>query len=96
MPSRGSKPQSEGEPVLFTLCRALPRRGAGGTAAPTTRVLLATLVFPPLGDLLLRERPDFCLKVWRPLVLRAFPESCNPGMLAIGHLGSFSNFFLFL
>ena len=30
-----------------------------------------------------------CLKVWRPLVLRAFPESCNPWMLAIGHVGSF-------
>ena len=43
------------EPVLFTLHRALPRRGAGGTAAPTTRVALATRVFPPLGDLLLRE-----------------------------------------
>ena len=37
-----------------------------------------------------------CLKVWRPLVLRAFPESCNPGMLAIGHLGSFSIFLILI
>ena len=43
----------------FTLRRALPCRGASGTAAPTTRVALATPVFPPLGDLLLRERPNF-------------------------------------
>ena len=92
LPSRGSKPRSEGEPVPFTLRRALlcrgavtaaaldsgvvlgtragppnlftllqelPRRGAGGTAAPAMRVALATRVFPLLGDLLLRERPEF-------------------------------------
>ena len=46
-----------GPPNLFTLLRELLHRGAGGTAAPTTRV--ATRVFPPLGDLLLRERPEF-------------------------------------
>ena len=46
--------------VLRTcLLRELPRRGAGGTAAPATRVALATRVFPPLGDLLLPERPEF-------------------------------------
>ena len=50
-----SKPRSEGEPALFTLLRELPRQGAGETAAPATRVALATRVFPPLGDLLLRE-----------------------------------------
>ena len=48
-----------GPPNLFTLLRELPRQGAGGTAAPATRVALATRVFPPLGDLLLRERPEF-------------------------------------
>ena len=57
--SPGLQTWSEGEPVPFTLRRALPRRGAGGTAAPTTRVALATRLFPPLGDLLPRERPDF-------------------------------------
>ena len=44
---------------LFTLFRELPRQGARGTAAPAMRVALATCVFPPLGDLLLRERPEF-------------------------------------
>ena len=48
-----------GPPNLFTLLRELPCRGASGTAAPATRVALATRVFPPLGDLLLREQPDF-------------------------------------
>ena len=46
-------------PNLFTLLLELLRRGAGGTAAPVMRVALATRVFPPLGDLLLRERPEF-------------------------------------
>ena len=46
-----------GPPTLFTLLRELPRRGARRTAAPATRVALATRVFPPLGDLL-RERPE--------------------------------------
>ena len=48
-----------GPPNLFTLLRELPRRVAGGTAAPATRVALATRVFPPVGDVLLRERPEF-------------------------------------
>ena len=48
-----------GPPNVFTLLRELPRGSAGGTAAPATRVTLATRVFPPLGDLLLREQPDF-------------------------------------
>ena len=39
-----------GPPNLFTLLRELPRQGAGGTAAPATRVALATRVFPPLRD----------------------------------------------
>ena len=38
-----------GEPALFTLLRELPVRGAGETAAPATRVVLATHVVPPLG-----------------------------------------------
>ena len=38
-----------GPPNLFTLLGELPRRGAGGTAAPAMRVTLVTRVFPPLG-----------------------------------------------
>ena len=48
-PCGSSKPRSEGEPALFTLLQELPRRGAGETAAPATRVTLATCVVPPLG-----------------------------------------------
>ena len=48
-----------GPPNLFTLLRELRSRGAGGTAVPVTKVALATRVIPPLGDLLLRERPEF-------------------------------------
>ena len=44
---------------LFTLLRELLHRGAGGTAVPPMRVALATRVSPPLGVLLLRERPEF-------------------------------------
>ncbi|XP_078225642.1 coiled-coil domain-containing protein 171 isoform X11 [Callithrix jacchus] len=40
LPSCGSKPRSEGEPVLFTLCRELPRRGAITAAAPASGVML--------------------------------------------------------
>ena len=48
-PCGSSKPRSEGEPALFTPLRELPHRGAGETAAPATRVALATCVTPPLG-----------------------------------------------
>ena len=48
-PCGSSKPQSEGEPALFTLLRELPRLGAGETAVLATRVALATPVVPPLG-----------------------------------------------
>ena len=47
--SPGLQTWSEGEPVPFTLRRALPRRGAGETTAPATRVALATHLAPPLG-----------------------------------------------
>ncbi|XP_054100893.1 transmembrane protein 17 isoform X2 [Callithrix jacchus] len=47
LPSRSSKPRSEGEPVPFTLHLELPCRGAGTTAAPATRVAVATSVAPP-------------------------------------------------
>ena len=48
-PSGSSKPRSEGEPVPFTLHQELPHRGASETAAPATRVMLATRGVPPLG-----------------------------------------------
>ncbi|KAK2103078.1 Golgin sub A member 2 [Saguinus oedipus] len=48
LPSQSSKPRSEGEPVPFTLHQELPCRGAGKTAAPATRVALATRAAPPL------------------------------------------------
>ena len=48
-PCGSSKPQSEGEPALFTLLRELLRRGASETSAPAIRVALATRVAPPLG-----------------------------------------------
>ena len=48
-PCGSSKPRSEGELALFTLLRELPHRGAGETAAPATRVALATRVVPLLG-----------------------------------------------
>ena len=48
-PCGSSKPPSEGEPALFTLLRELLHQGAGKTAAPATRVMLATRVLPPLG-----------------------------------------------
>ena len=48
-PCGSSKPQSEGEPALFTLLRELPRQGAGEIAAPATRVARVTHVVPPLG-----------------------------------------------
>uniref|UniRef100_A0A8I3VW79 Heparanase n=1 Tax=Callithrix jacchus TaxID=9483 RepID=A0A8I3VW79_CALJA len=48
-PCGSSKPRLEGEPALFTLLRELPHRDAGDTAAPATRVALATRVVPPLG-----------------------------------------------
>ena len=58
-PCGSSKPWSESELALFTLLQELPCQGAGEAAALATRVALVTRVFPPLGDLLLRERPDF-------------------------------------
>ena len=48
-PCGSSKPQSEGKLALFTLLRELPCQGASETAAPATRVALATRVVPPLG-----------------------------------------------
>ena len=48
-PCGSSKPWSEGKPALFALLRELPRRCAGETTAPATRVMLATRVTPPLG-----------------------------------------------
>ncbi|KAK2099628.1 Rho guanine nucleotide exchange factor 12, partial [Saguinus oedipus] len=47
LPSWSSKSRSEGEPVPFTLHQELPRRGAGKTAAPATRVALVTHAAPP-------------------------------------------------
>ena len=38
-----------GPPNRFTLLLELPPRGAGGTAAPATKVALVTGVIPPLG-----------------------------------------------
>ena len=57
LPSRGSKPQSEGELVSFTLHRALPRRGAITAAAPGSGVMLGARVGPPILFTLLRELP---------------------------------------
>ena len=57
LPSRGSKPRSEGEPVPFTLRRALPRQGAVTAAAPGSGVLLGTCAGPPNLFTLLRELP---------------------------------------
>ena len=57
LPSRGSKPRSEGKPVPFTLCRALPHRGALTAAAPGSGVVLGALVGPPTLFTLLRELP---------------------------------------
>ena len=87
-PCGSSKPRSEGEPVPFTLHWELPRRGASETAEPATRVALWPVELlhwessPPWAT-------NICLKVWHPLIVWAFAGSCNPEMLAIGHLGSF-------
>ena len=48
LPSRSSKHQSVREPVPFTLHEELLHQGAGKTAAPATRVTLATHGAPPL------------------------------------------------
>ncbi|KAK2094583.1 Mitochondrial enolase super member 1 [Saguinus oedipus] len=48
LPSRSSKHQSVGEPVLLTVHEELSRRGNGKTAAPATEVALATRGAPPL------------------------------------------------
>ena len=46
--SQSSKHQSVREPVPFTLHEELPHQGAGKTAVPATRVMLATRGAPPL------------------------------------------------
>ena len=48
LPSQSSKHRSVREPVLFTLHEELPRQGTGKTAAPATKVVLATRGAPPL------------------------------------------------
>ncbi|KAK2089410.1 hypothetical protein P7K49_032076, partial [Saguinus oedipus] len=48
LPSRSSKRQSVGEPVLLTVHEELLRRGDNKTAAPATEVTLATRGAPPL------------------------------------------------
>ncbi|KAK2099866.1 hypothetical protein P7K49_021214, partial [Saguinus oedipus] len=48
LPSRSSKRQSIGEPVLLTVHKELQRQGDDKTAAPATEVTLATLGAPPL------------------------------------------------
>ena len=53
--SRGSKPQSEGEPVSFTLRRELPCRGAVTAAAPGSGVVLGARAGPPNLFTLLQE-----------------------------------------
>ena len=55
LPSRGSKPRSEGEPVPFTLRRVLPHRGAVAATAPGSGVVLGAGAGPPNLFSLLRE-----------------------------------------
>ena len=55
LPSQGSKPRSEGEPVPFTLRRALPHRGAITAAAPGSGVVLGARAGPPDLFTLLQE-----------------------------------------
>ncbi|KAK2118286.1 hypothetical protein P7K49_005173 [Saguinus oedipus] len=72
--SRSSERRSEGEPVPFILHQELPCRGADKTAAPATRVVLATRRAPPLGIFWFA---GIVLPFFQCLIRMAWPHFCS-------------------